>query len=135
MVCKRPGNCSTNSNSAALLCSKNGLRKPKQTRGAWCRALRTQFCRARRFYDWQTRLLRRNCSAILRIPLATIDIKSADAPVVEWTILDRRDQTLPGEFSVVATCCERRRFSRLFRPRSGGGANCKEQISHSGTPS
>jgi hypothetical protein len=43
-----------------------------------------------------------------------------------------KNETLPGELSVVATWCERHRFS-VDRPRSGGGTKRNEKISHGAT--
>src|SRR4029079_806831 len=42
-----------------------------------------------------------------------------------------KNETSPGEFSVVGTSCGRRRFHGLGWPRSGDGTNRKEEISRS----
>src|SRR5689334_5893752 len=47
----------------------------------------------------------------------------------------QKNETSPGEFSVIGTCCGRRRVHGLGWPRSGGGTNRKEEISHSETAS
>src|ERR1044071_7038474 len=125
-----------NSNSAAPSCSRNGIGRRKPAPGAWCHALRIRFCPAKRFYNWKTSLFRRNCSAIMPRPSATIDIDRGcfEPRVTRTTFLDKNG-TSPGEFSVIGTCCGQRRFHGLGGPRYGGGTNRKEEISHGGNAS